>query len=188
MAGRLVNLPNVLTTSRIVVLPLMAWLIAAGHGSLACGVLVLAGLTDVFDGWAARHYKQETAIGKLLDPVADKVLLCVAVLFILAREDRSLSPTLATLLLTREFLVTGLRAMAATEGLVISAGSTGKLKAVGQYIGLGALMIGPNEYGFPALQIGLWTLWFSVVLSYVSMYEYIRTAYRELKSKLFSQP
>jgi CDP-diacylglycerol--glycerol-3-phosphate 3-phosphatidyltransferase len=185
MPRRLITLPNCLTVFRIAVLPLLAIAIAMNEGVWACIILVIAGLSDIADGWIARKYQQETAVGKLLDPVADKVLLCVAVIFLVARNDaHHLSPTLGTLLLAREFLVTGLRALAATEGMVIAAGQTGKLKTFTQFIGLGCIMVGGHPGHFPAHTVGVFSLWISVVLSYGSMVEYIRAAYRELKSKL----
>jgi CDP-diacylglycerol--glycerol-3-phosphate 3-phosphatidyltransferase len=185
MAGRLVNLPNILSLARIVVMPLLAIFIYKGMGWEALGVLLVAAATDWADGWLARRMKQETAFGKLLDPVADKIFLCVAVIFLLERPEKTIGPTLACLLLTREFLVTGLRAMAASEGLVIAAGQTGKLKTVGQFFGLGALMIQGEITLFDARLVGLVALWISVVLSYLSMIQYIMNVYRGLKSKIF---
>lgn len=178
------NVPNALTLARIALLPLMAFLIERGFGIAACSVLVLAGLTDVADGWYARRFKQETPLGKLLDPVADKVFLCVALVYLVARTSDPLSPLLATLLLAREFLVTGLRAMAAAEGLVIGAGGAGKLKTFAQFLGLGFVMVQINPWGIPSNFIGNVCLWISVILSYISMLQYMYLAFLELKSKM----
>jgi len=184
MSGKVLNVPNVLSTLRILILPVLGWLMQTGHGITACLVLTLAGITDVLDGWYARTFKQETVIGKLLDPVADKVLVCFAVVFLLARPEGPLNPGLAVLLLSREFSVTGLRAMAAAEGLIIGAGHTGKLKTFSQFIGLGALMLRMDPFGLPSKPIGQIALWISVVLSYGSMFQYLRLAYLELRSKV----
>jgi CDP-diacylglycerol--glycerol-3-phosphate 3-phosphatidyltransferase len=188
MAARVLNLPNALTTLRVLLLPLMAAFVAKGWGFLAVVVWTTAAATDYFDGYFARQYKQETAFGKLMDPVADKLMLCVATVYLLAFRGplEIISPLLATLLLAREFLVTGLRAMAAAEGLVIGAGQTGKIKTVLQFVGLGFLMISLDDLPQQKLshQLGLVTLWASVVLSYLSMAQYIRAAYLELKNKL----
>jgi CDP-diacylglycerol--glycerol-3-phosphate 3-phosphatidyltransferase len=184
MNRRLFNVPNLLTVTRIAILPLLAFLISEGQGLWACVILVVAGLTDIADGWYARKFKQETPIGKLLDPVADKVLLCVALIFLVGRNSNPLSPSLATLLLAREFLVTGLRAMAAAEGLVIGAGGTGKLKTFAQFVGLGALMLEFDPFGLPSHVIGIVALWISIFLSYLSMLQYMQLAFLELKSKM----
>ncbi len=184
MTHNVVNVPNVLSVARMLMLPLLGWLIQRGHGVSACIVLSIAGVTDIIDGWYARAYKQETALGKLLDPIADKVLVCFAVVFLLDQPQSQLNPWIAVLLLSREFLVTGLRAMAAAEGLVIGAGQTGKLKTFTQFIGLGALMLNVDPLGLPSKIIGQISLVISVFLSYGSMVQYIRLAYLELKSKV----
>jgi CDP-diacylglycerol--glycerol-3-phosphate 3-phosphatidyltransferase len=184
MAKRLVNLPNVLSLARIVVMPLLAIFIERRMGWWALGILVAAGLTDLLDGWLARRMKQETAMGKLLDPIADKIFLCVAVIYLMNDPVTGLVPGLATLLLAREFLVTGLRAMAAAEGLVIGAGQTGKMKTMIQGIGLGFLMVVRDATFLDAKIIGLIALWISVALSYLSMVDYIYKVYLGLKDKL----
>lgn len=184
MAKRLINLPNILSLARIVVMPLLAIFIKQHMGWAALAVLIAAGVTDIFDGWLARRMQQETAFGMLLDPVADKIFLCVAVLFLMANTESGLGPTLATLLLTREFLVTGLRAMAASEGLVVAAGQTGKIKTFGQFVGLGFLMVTREATFVDARTVGLTALWISVVLSYLSMFQYIYKVYIGLKDKL----
>jgi len=184
MARRLVNLPNALSMARIVVMPLLAIFIEKQMGLAALSVLIAAGITDWLDGWLARKMKLETAFGKLLDPVADKIFLCVAVIYLMHHPEAKLGPGLATLLLAREFLVTGLRAMAASEGLVIAAGQTGKIKTVAQFIGLGALMVTQELAVVQAFWVGHICLWLSVVLSYISMFEYIYKVYVGLKDKL----
>lgn len=184
MERRILNLPNALTTSRIIILPLMAYFVEINQGMAACAVLIVGSLTDFFDGYFARQYKQETAFGKLMDPVADKLLLCVATLYLMGKMPEYLSPLLATLLLAREFLISGLRALAASEGLVIEARQAGKIKAVAQFVGLGALMVGMDSDFLWFATFGLYALWFSVLLSYFSMVEYLWRAYLALKEKL----
>lgn len=187
---RLVNLPNALTLSRIVVLPLLAILIVKDERWLATLVLAFAGFSDILDGWYARHYRQESALGKLMDPVADKILLCVVVVFLVARGNERMSPTLGTLLLAREFLITGLRAFAASAGLVFGAGRMGKTKAFFQMIGMGSLIVGntwkPIEsLGIiPGYEMGLVLLWISVGLSYWSMVRYMIMVGKELRTKI----
>lgn len=190
MSGKqVVNLPNGLTAFRILVLPLLAILIMKDERFFSVVVLAVAGISDVLDGWYARKYRQESVFGKLMDPVADKILLCVAVLFLVAREPDRLGPTLGTLLLAREFLITGLRAMAAGSGIVLGADKMGKIKTFFQMVGLGSTIVGdtwivqPGWDPVPGRLMGLTLLWIAVVLSYWSMVRYLVVVYRELKAK-----
>jgi CDP-diacylglycerol---glycerol-3-phosphate 3-phosphatidyltransferase len=127
------NLPNVLTLLRILLVPvLVAALVQEGGGGdkLAAAVFVLASLTDALDGWIARRQKSVSTFGKLMDPLADK-LLVTAALVSLVSLDR-LSAWVAMVIIAREFAVTGLRQLAMEEGHVIPASIWGKLKTVTQ--------------------------------------------------------
>ena len=167
-------------------MPLLAILIVRDERFWATMTLSIAAFSDIIDGWYARKYRQESAFGKLMDPVADKILLCVAVLFLVARPDDRLSPWLGTLLLTREFLITGLRAIAASSGMVLGAGQIGKMKTLLQMFGLGAVIVGDTwiiKAGWnpvPGRVMGLTLLWMSMVLSYWSMVRYLIIVYRQL--------
>jgi len=183
MRLKITTLPNLLTLFRIGVLPLMGYLLERGNGLGATLLLFLAAMSDFFDGYLARRRKEETSFGKLMDPVADKILLCVALLFLVAIPSKGLSPWLASLLLAREFLVTGLRAIAASQGIVIAAGSSGKVKVTFQFLGLGFLMIGPiglEFLPFSVEHVGLLLLWIAVLMSYISMVQYSRRVYLAL--------
>jgi len=159
-------------------------MIVKGIGVWAGHFLIVVGLTDILDGWLARRTKQESPVGALLDPVADKILLCVAVIFLVARNDPGLSPTLATLILVREFFVSGLRAVLASFGVVMGAGRVGKIKTFFQFCGLVGLCWA-IEWKHPFFSVGaLVFLWSSVFLSYASMLKYSYIAYQELKSKM----
>jgi CDP-diacylglycerol--glycerol-3-phosphate 3-phosphatidyltransferase len=127
------NLPNVLTVFRILLVPVLvaALLSEAASGDLlAAVVFAVASLTDALDGWIARRRKSESTFGKLMDPLADK-LLVVAALVSLVSLDR-LSAVVAMVIIAREFAVTGLRQLAMEEGHVIPASAWGKLKTVVQ--------------------------------------------------------
>jgi CDP-diacylglycerol--glycerol-3-phosphate 3-phosphatidyltransferase len=127
------NLPNVLTVLRILLVPVLvaALLSASASGDLlAAVVFVLASLTDALDGWIARRRKSESTFGKLMDPLADK-LLVVAALVSLVSLAR-LSAWVAMVIIAREFAVTGLRQLAMEDGHVIPASIWGKLKTVTQ--------------------------------------------------------
>jgi CDP-diacylglycerol---glycerol-3-phosphate 3-phosphatidyltransferase len=127
------NLPNVLTVVRILLVPvLVATLLAATASGdlLAAVVFVVASLTDALDGWIARRRRAESTFGKLMDPLADK-LLVVAALVSLVSLDR-LSAWVAMVIIAREFAVTGLRQLAMEEGHVMPASVWGKIKTVAQ--------------------------------------------------------
>ena len=127
------NLPNVLTVVRILLVPVLvaALLAATASGDLlAAVVFVVASLTDALDGWIARRRRSESTFGKLMDPLADK-LLVVAALVSLVSLDR-LSAWVAMVIIAREFAVTGLRQLAMEEGHVIPASTWGKVKTIAQ--------------------------------------------------------
>jgi CDP-diacylglycerol--glycerol-3-phosphate 3-phosphatidyltransferase len=136
------NAPNALTLFRIVLVPVLvaALLSTSEHGDLvAAAVFVLASLTDALDGYIARRNRSVTAFGKLMDPLADK-LLVTAALVGLVSLDR-LTAWAAMVIIAREFAVTGLRLLAVEQGHVIAASSWGKLKTTFQIAMVLALII-----------------------------------------------
>jgi CDP-diacylglycerol--glycerol-3-phosphate 3-phosphatidyltransferase len=124
------NVPNVLTVFRILLVPVLVALMLSEFSSdaLAAGVFILASFTDALDGWLARRAKSESNFGKLMDPLADKLLVTSA-LVSLVSLDR-VQAWVAMVIIAREFAVTGLRQMAVEQGHVIAAGSWGKIKTV----------------------------------------------------------
>lgn len=169
------NLPNLLTSLRLVLVPVFVVLFEAGNparAGLAAAVFAVAVATDWLDGYAARRSGQTTRIGKLLDPIADKILIAAA-LVILVDAGRVAS-WLAVLLIGRDFVVTGLRFVAATGGQIIAADAGGKVK-MGVQTGACFLLIGSDIVpGFPAETIGTLGLWASLALSYYSAVRYVR--------------
>jgi CDP-diacylglycerol--glycerol-3-phosphate 3-phosphatidyltransferase len=136
------NLPNVLTLLRILAVPVIvvALLGETPNGdALAAGVFALAALTDGLDGYIARRRRDVTTFGKLMDPLADKVLI-IAALVSLVSLGR-LAAWVAMVIIARELAVTGLRAVAAEQGVVISASWLGKLKTALQVAAVFALII-----------------------------------------------
>jgi CDP-diacylglycerol--glycerol-3-phosphate 3-phosphatidyltransferase len=127
------SLPNVLTVFRILLVPVLvaALLSEAGSGDLlAAIVFAVASLTDALDGWIARRNKRESTFGKLMDPLADKLLVVAAIVSLVSLER--LSAVVAMVIIAREFAVTGLRQLAMEGGHVIPASIWGKLKTVMQ--------------------------------------------------------
>src|SRR4051794_3491564 len=136
------NLPNLLTMLRILAVPvIVVALLAAtpGGDALAAGVFALAALTDGLDGYFARSRNAVTTFGKLMDPLADKLLI-VAALISLVSLDR-LPAWVAMVIIARELAVTGLRAVAAERGVVIAASWMGKVKTILQVAAIFALIV-----------------------------------------------
>jgi CDP-diacylglycerol---glycerol-3-phosphate 3-phosphatidyltransferase len=135
------NLPNLLTVLRILLVPVLiaALLAESPNGDLyAAGIFALASVTDYLDGWIARRRKAESNFGKLMDPLADK-LLVTAALVALVSLDR-VAAWVAMVIIAREFAVTGLRTMAMEQGHVVPASPWGKLKTVVQIAAVLALI------------------------------------------------
>ncbi len=136
------NLPNVLTLGRIAVIPLFVWFTYDAdplYSLLAAVVFTVASVTDVIDGFLARRMGLVTVVGKFMDPLADK-LMVMAALVMMTRLGR-VPAWIVIVLLSREFIVTGLRQIAASEGLVIAAGQEGKWKTSLQLCGIIALCV-----------------------------------------------
>ncbi len=160
------NLPNALTVSRIVfVIPILLCLSTAklGWNILAAFFFFLASFTDLADGFIARSRGEVTALGKLLDPLADKILLLSAVVPLVSLER--IPPWLAVVILAREFAVTGLRGMAALKGVSMGAGGMGKAKTFLYTMALRCLMVQVQKLGMFILLVG-------VVVALYSAYEY----------------
>jgi len=134
------NLPNRLTLARLLLIPV--FLLVISHESLytdaiAAAVFVLSAATDGLDGYYARKNKQVTLLGKFMDPLVDKLLISAA-LVVLVDLGR-LPGWIAVVIISREFAVTGLRSIAAAEGVIITASNLGKIKTVTQIIAITAL-------------------------------------------------
>jgi CDP-diacylglycerol---glycerol-3-phosphate 3-phosphatidyltransferase len=138
-----VNVPNILTLSRLALAAIMMLLLSVAFPfamSLALLVFVLAGITDYLDGHLARTVYGVTEFGRLMDPLTDKVLVCAA--FVSFVEMRLVPAWIVVIIISREFLVTGLRLLAASRGGVIAAGRWGKHKVVWQIVAIVALLLG----------------------------------------------
>src|ERR1700761_149651 len=145
------NLPNTLTIARIFFVPLLVAvlvqqrIILHWNGTVISNDLVallifwVAAATDLLDGYLARRWKQVTTIGTLLDPIADKLLVSAALISLV--QERVIAAWLVILLVGREFAVSGLRSIAASEGFTISASELGKTKTVSQVVSISLLMI-----------------------------------------------
>ena len=163
------NLPNKLTLGRVFCVPIFVILYMKALYIPAFIVFILASLTDMLDGKIARKYNLVTNFGKIMDPLADKILVYSA--FCLMVEDGSVPAWMLIIILLREFTVSGMRTVAASEGTVIAAGMSGKIKTVLQMIAVPLLIIRSVHPVFQTL--GTIFLWASLVMTVYSGCEYI---------------
>ncbi|HNV32680.1 MAG TPA: CDP-diacylglycerol--glycerol-3-phosphate 3-phosphatidyltransferase, partial [Nitrospira sp.] len=181
-----INLPNVLTLVRILLIPVFVMLLidpTPDRALAAAIVFVVAAVTDLLDGYVARKTGQITKLGRLLDPIADK-LLVLSALILLVQVDR-VSALVAILIIAREVAVTGLRAIAASEGLIMSAEVTGKYKMALQVIAIVLLVLeGTVVEVIGNLHLaGIVTLYLSLILGYVSGAQYVWSFWRQVGAK-----
>jgi len=174
------RLPNLLTVARIVAVPVLIavfYLPAPAANWAALGVFVVASLTDWLDGWLARRWKQQSDFGKILDPIADKLLVAAA-LFMLAAFDRlSVASIVAAIaILGREILVSGLREFFAGR-VSFPVTMLAKWKTAVQMIAIGFLLVGPAApWRVPAQSIGEVGLWLAAILTLVTGWIYVQRA------------
>lgn len=182
------TLPNILTLGRIVAIPIVVGLFFLDDplGSwLAFSFYALACVTDYFDGYLARSLGQHSALGRFLDPIADK-LLVAAVLFALVGVNRvaELSVIPAAVILCREILVSGLREFLAEVQIGLPVSHLAKWKTTIQMLALGFLLVGPvgPDFGFATtLEIGIAGLWAAAALTLVTGYDYLRAGLRHIE-------
>ena len=177
----MLNLPNALALLRVLMAPMMFFFLVDRNSSLLAGIhpswldyfavllFVLASVTDFFDGFIARSWNQMTKLGAILDPLADKMLVLAAFLGLMY-IDRA-SPWAILLILVREFFITGLRVLMASEGRSVKASFIGKTKTVTQMFAIGFLMM---DWHYGTL-----LLWLAVVITLYSGAEYVYTYIKE---------
>ena len=138
---------------------------------LATVIFALASLTDMLDGQIARKYNMVTNFGKLMDPLADKVLTAAAMICLVELGD--LAAWIAIVIIFREYLITGLRSVAASENIVVAANIWGKVKTVCQMFALMFLMLKPQIVALCGVNIGLWLMYAAVILTVYSGLDYV---------------
>jgi CDP-diacylglycerol--glycerol-3-phosphate 3-phosphatidyltransferase len=187
-----VNLPNYITLSRIAAIPLIIWVLTTSYFSaqqntlrvlLASGIFVLASITDGLDGYLARRRGQITTMGVLLDPLADKLMIAAAYITLVQLIPSIVSVWVAVIIIGREFLISGLRSIAASEGFTIEASELGKLKMVVQIVSVVAailairwdewvLRLGSRSFIFSIDLVARMAIWFMVAVSVISAVDY----------------
>ncbi len=168
------NLPNKLTMLRVLLIPFfVVFLLAPVFGNsgkyIAAAIFIIASLTDLFDGKIARKYNLVTNFGKFMDPLADKLLVCSALICLV--DMKKLASWIAIIIIAREFIISGFRLIAAEHQIVIAASYWGKFKTTFQMLMIIVLILDPKQ---PSLQmLGSALTWLSLVLTVISLVDYL---------------
>lgn len=167
------NLPNKLTLLRVILIPFFIWSLMLNNGEtqsfryIAVAIFIIASLTDLLDGKIARKYNLVTNFGKFMDPLADKLLVCSALICLVALDQFPV--WMAIIIVSREFIISGFRLIAVEQGLVIAASYWGKFKTTFQMIAIVLLIL-----NIPALgTVTTVMMWIALILTVVSLVDYI---------------
>ncbi len=185
------NLPNRLTLARIFLIPVfMVFLLLrlpkgeqffVTQDYVAAAIFILAAITDGLDGYVARKRKQVTRLGQFMDPLADKLLVSAALISLV--ELQLVPAWIAWVILGREFAVTGLRAIAAADKVVIPASKLGKVKTVTQIIAISAYLLHDWPLSLLGIKISSWFIYIALVFTVISGLDYLIKARKFLRSK-----
>lgn len=181
------NIPNSLTVLRILLVPVMVWLLwdEPDAAELTAGWFVFVGamVTDIIDGWLARKWNLVSPAGAYLDPLADKLMVTTVLVMLI--PIGWVPAWLVVVLLCREIAITGLRGIASQEGMVISASGLGKVKTAFQSTALGfVLWFGPHYFGAAPKRAGLVLLYIATLFSLLSATEYFVQFFRQGAGKV----
>jgi CDP-diacylglycerol--glycerol-3-phosphate 3-phosphatidyltransferase len=201
------NLPNSITLSRIATIPLLIWVLSplfpwTGHGHtglrggeqeiVASLLFIAASITDGLDGYLARKRGQITTLGMLLDPLADKLMVTAAYILLVGYTPWIVKPWIAIVVIGREFLVSGLRSIASSEGFTIEASEIGKLKTVIQIVSVVAAILAhrwdywiwfPNFHGgfiIAVKVIALTAIYWMTIVSIISAIDYFVAFWKKI--------
>ena len=178
------KIPNILTIGRIIIVPffVLAFYLPGFYGDLtACVLFVIASFTDFLDGMLARMMREESKLGELLDPIADKIIVATAlILLVMSGTIRHYEVIAAIIILTREILISGLREFLARGQIKLPVTNLAKLKTFLQMVAIALLLTGEtgnkilNFQDYNAQTIGIILLWLSAFLTLYTGYEYLR--------------
>ena len=178
------KIPNILTIGRIIIVPffVLAFYLPGFYGDLtACVLFVIASFTDFLDGMLARMMGEESKLGELLDPIADKIIVATAlILLVMSGTIRHYEVIAAIIILTREILISGLREFLARGQIKLPVTNLAKLKTFLQMVAIALLLTGEtgnkilNFQDYNAKTIGIILLWLSAFLTLYTGYEYLR--------------
>jgi CDP-diacylglycerol--glycerol-3-phosphate 3-phosphatidyltransferase len=185
-AVKIFNVPNMLSLSRILSVPVFILLMLnpTPVRALSAGIVFsLASATDWLDGYLARKWGQVTKAGKLLDPIADKILIMAALVTLVEIRPDIVQPWIAIVIIGREFAVTGLRAIASSDGIVIPAESVGKYKVGAQITAVLSLLLNYSMTTKWLSKLGYGALWVAMILAVYSAFQYFKTYWNQLEGK-----
>jgi len=184
------SLPNLLTLSRIFVIPALIgtffFVEGAAGNWLSLGLFAAAGITDFLDGYLARQWGIQTRLGRFLDPVADKLLVVAVILLLIAfdRIDGFWTVLAAIVIVCREILVSGLREFLAEIRVGMPVSSLAKWKTTVQILAIGFLLAGEaGDALLPATSIGRWGLWIAAALTLYTGYDYLRAGLAHMRQE-----
>lgn len=167
------NLPNKLTVLRVIMIPFFVFFMLTNVGGaankwIALALFCIASLTDLLDGKIARKYNLVTNFGKFMDPLADKLLVCSAMICLI--EMNRLACWIVIVIISREFIISGFRLVASDNGIVIAASYWGKFKTVFQ---MAMIIVLIADLGYFFNVIGQILIWIALVLTIVSLVDYV---------------
>jgi CDP-diacylglycerol--glycerol-3-phosphate 3-phosphatidyltransferase len=178
------NLPNSITMVRIAVMPVLFLLVLSPGRIFSFIIAILfiaASVTDFLDGYIARRYNIVTKMGKLLDPIADKLLISTAMIMMI--PIGRIPAWIVAVIIMRDIFVDGLRSIASSEGLIIQARTLGKQKTLCQIIAVSALLIHYPIFWIDAHVVGTVILYISLILTVWSGVDYYRQFHRDIIKK-----
>ena len=197
------NLPNYITLSRIASIPLIIWILTTPYfgakeatlrAVLASTLFILASITDGLDGYLARRRGQITTMGMLLDPLADKLMIAACYITLVHLIPQIVNVWVVVLIIGREFLISGLRSIAASEGFTIEASELGKLKMVVQIVSVVAAILAIRwnvwnlNLGFIKVLdvdfVARLAIWFMVVVSVISAVDYFWAFWKKIDKRV----
>jgi CDP-diacylglycerol---glycerol-3-phosphate 3-phosphatidyltransferase len=168
------NLPNALTLLRIFLVPFLVVVLLTKFTArefVGLAIFLVAAITDFFDGWLARRRNQTTKLGALLDPIADKLLMSAAFISLVEMDPLHVPAWMVVIIIGREFAVSGLRSIAAQQGVTIAASPLGKGKMVSQVIAISLLILGYELGQFRVIgKVALWGVVFFALVSGVDYF------------------
>ena len=198
------NLPNYITLSRIASIPLIIWILTTPYFGakeatlrvvLASGLFILASITDGLDGYLARRRGQITTMGMLLDPLADKLMIAACYITLVHLIPGIVNVWVVVLIIGREFLISGLRSIAASEGFTIEASELGKLKMVVQIVSVVAAILairwdvwhfnfGLFSFVLDVDLVARMAIWFMVAVSVISAVDYFFAFWKKIDKRV----
>lgn len=178
------NLPNKLTLIRILIVPFFVasfYLPWGFTNYIAAGLFIIAAITDHLDGRIARSKNLITNFGKFMDPIADKILVLAAM--VMLNTMGKLSPIITIIVLSREFMVSGMRLVMAKEGTVVAASIWGKMKTVTQLVGIVMVLLDNPIFCLWNIPMDQIVMWISTVLAVISGWDYIKAGLKYIEFK-----